>query len=109
MANKVITKNGDIITGTADADLITSNGYYDSVVVNAGAGDDTIGAVKYSGRISGAHVQINGQEGNDLIYSESNYATINGGSGNDSIYSSGYMSTIIAGTGDDFVSLNGSQ
>ena len=70
-----------------------------SIVVNAGAGDDTVSVSPESAMVA---VQENGQDGNDTLNAPTQgVATLDGGPGNDTLYGSTPPLTELGGDGND--------
>ena len=97
---------GNFVSGTNSTDIIENNNEY--VVVDAGAGDNTINNTSISRTDDNIttsvyrfpdNSSINGGAGNDNIYNGGNYAIINGGDGKDTIQGFNSTSTLQIGGG----------
>ncbi|MBR1420629.1 MAG: hypothetical protein IJ575_06205 [Selenomonadaceae bacterium] len=98
-----ITSNSESLQAGSENDVIQnmpSTTYFDSVTVDAGAGDDSIIA-------RGRYYSINAGDGNDSIYfNDLRNSTVLGGNGNDSFYGTPMSNLIFGGAGDDLFSMN---
>jgi Ca2+-binding RTX toxin-like protein len=92
--------NGGIaVVGTAAATVVTHAEAIDQLIVNGGAGNDTIDASQVvAGSIA---LTIDGGAGNDLIIGSQGNDMLLGGDGNDLVVGGHGNDTALLGTGDD--------
>ena len=106
--------------GFGGDDTLVNNGEFTNVLLDGGAGNDSIsnGGVLYyvsnttidggagNDRIEnyGDNAVISAGDGNNTVDSYGNHATITSGNGNDNIYSDGNLATISSGNGNDTIS-----
>lgn len=124
------TIGGGVITGIENISWIQGSNYDDDIIADTGpyaaysdfaavygmGGNDRLVAGYYTGTLFGGdgndvidgrgsqYLQsVNGDDGNDILYTNSNtFATANGGAGDDTIYSHG---TTYGGDGNDLILL----
>ena len=85
------------VSGTSGNDSIWNGA--DNVTISSGKGNDSILSTNWIDNIS-----ISGGYGNDFITSElTGFCTINGDAGNDTIYSNGHDIKIFGDKGNDFI------
>ena len=85
------------VSGTSGNDSIWNGA--DNVTISSGKGNDSILSTNWIDNIS-----ISGGYGNDFITSElTGFCTINGNAGNDTIYSNGHDVKIFGDKGNDFI------
>lgn len=110
VSRMIVCRSGaDTVTGGAGDDLIYGNQEADKL--SGGAGDDTIFGGQGDGepwpdasglfRKQGGLEEIDGGEGNDLIYGNFGDELMNGGEGNDTLYGGQNEDTLSGGAGDD--------
>jgi Ca2+-binding RTX toxin-like protein len=105
----------DIIKMTDGDDAIFLSNYFDTLrpeatdtwaiidieQIDAGAGNDIVDLTEW-GRAYG-DIIVNGEEGNDVIWTSSGNDTINGGTGDDNIWGGAGADNIEGGEGDDLI------
>ncbi len=85
-----------VINGGAGDDTIDVSGMVTSAVLSGGAGNDTLTG-------SAGNDNIDGVDGNDLIHGGPGNDTLNGGVGNDTIYGDAGNDVLIGWEGDDYL------
>jgi Ca2+-binding RTX toxin-like protein len=111
------TDGADTLTGTIETLLIDAGAGDDDITaetyteIDAGAGNDTIeagGVVTIAAGdgndqiTAGGESLINAGAGDDLVTGQGG-STVSGGDGNDTLLGSGFLSTIDGGAGDDVI------
>jgi len=69
-------------------------------VINAGIGDDIVDLTSSNFILANA-IEINGEDGNDILWGSNGNDTINGGEGDDTIFGGTGSDTLTGGTGSD--------
>lgn len=96
-SNKSRFRKGTTTTDTFTASDVTS------IVVNAGAGNDTVSINGNRKTDLTIGATINGDDGNDRLSGTNNADSINGGAGDDDLFGNGGADLLYGGDGDDLL------